>query len=444
MKWQFFLLIPLFLYGEKTHFSSDTVSYKDDILQLDGNVTLENNLGILKSQHANITRKSSTFSLDFLFATLQDSVLLELPYEAYISCDKAEIDFSNRHVDLTSIANQVEYHDIQNNIVFSSPKLHCDWLDDDYKDTLISTDDHVQITYLDNLVLDADSAQFHTKTGITPESIPKGIIKAEKKSNGSPCILYRDNDQIACESILINTLDETLSLKNPMGKFLTSVINPHLLGETIFSADALLWDHKKNILTLNSNASIEESSFGKLTSSETIIISQILKNNTFDIETVTTEGSSLFEKEGELSIQCDGTMHFDRTTGELIALQKEQPILFKRLNMTVFSQKALLHYTDNKPSSITFNGDVKIQNDSIIGQAEIINYLLAEKQIELIAKEGEKVIFQNIAKTMQISADKLLISKDPVSDKEVVKGIGRVHFSFDDNDKNELLKLLGI
>lgn len=354
-KWWSLLLVPCsVLFSDVTHFSSDTVSYHDDILELMGNVILEHPLGILKADHAHVVRKKNSFSPDFLFATLKNSVRVELPFDAFIQCDKADIDFLNKHIHLS----------------------------------------------------------------------------AENK------VLFKDKrGEIVSESVSINAAEKMLTLFKPTMK---------LLSKAHAEADIAQYDYKNNILTLFGTAQVEDPEMGKFNTKGTVVITELLRDRAIEIATIETTGTSHFTKGDEISIHCEGRLHFDREKGELTALEKDYPIEFNRSKMIILAERAILEQKENKPSCVTFCGNVKIQNDAVVGVADQILYRIEEKKVELLALPESKVLFWNVNKSLQMSADKLLIEKDPTTGAEIVKGVGKVHFTFEDSEKNELLKLLGM
>lgn len=345
-----------------THFSADNVAYKDDILELDGNVKLEHPLGTLLAEHANVVRKNNnSFSPEFLYATLERSVRLLLPFEGEINCDKASIDFLNKHIHL-SATDKVLFHD------------------------------------------------------------PRGDIFAE--------------------SVSINAAEKILTLFKPSGK-LQNTFSLAITKDAVLSADIAQWDYKNNTLTLFANSLFQEPDNYKIISVGNVIIHNFIQDRSLAISHIETTGPTSFIKEGEIRIECDGKLLFDKLTGELTSLDANAPIKFIRSQMSICAEKAALTYLENKPTSISFFGNVKINNEGIVGVADRINYYVQEKRVELLANGEGKVLFWNTNKSLQMSAHQLLIEKDPKSGSDMIRGVGKVQFSFEDAEKNELLKLLG-
>ena len=97
-----------------------------------------------------------------------------------------------------------------------------------------------------------------------------------------------------------------------------------------------------------------------------------------------------------------------------------------------------------QPVSLALKGAVRLSaragaHAERCGLADRLHYSPTTRTLLLAANPGNKVLFWDKEEGMSISANEIHITFDPVTKKELIKGVGKVQFSLS-QEESELLK----
>lgn len=133
-----------------------------------------------------------------------------------------------------------------------------------------------------------------------------------------------------------------------------------------------------------------------------------------------------------------------------------QPIIFKDRIGEVKADNIIVHYSNNNghinPEKMDITGNVQILQNAQIDPQDtrpVLQYAVADKveffpqinELVLQANPGQRVLFFDKIQDFKMSAEKVIIRRNPVTNKERVEGQGRVRFAFDDDEIKRLANI---
>lgn len=100
----------------------------------------------------------------------------------------------------------------------------------------------------------------------------------------------------------------------------------------------------------------------------------------------------------------------------------------------------------SEPQYFTLSGNVRFYSPSIQGKetfslSDKIEYDIQAERIIFSALPQRRVLFWQ--EGFSLSAPKIEISRDPITQKEIIEGKGDVHFTFDSKEQNIIEELIG-
>jgi lipopolysaccharide export system protein LptA len=276
-------------------------------------------------------------------------------------------------------------------------------------------------------------------------------VTAYPKDADSLCLLTHDEDRIDCSLVELSLVDCKAKLHAPKGRHISS-LTPNLpKGDLRFHSKFLIWDAQNNTLTLKEDVELDESTFGNLKTDQEILLTQKEQNGKRIISSIKTTGKTHLEyktpKGLNQRLTCFGNIVIDRQQHHAHAespvvkgkVDEKEQIIFENDDTLIYADKAFLEYalTDDvlEPASLDLKGNVRLTtrdaNQSLrCACADRLNYSPNTQTLTLSANRGKKVLFWNEEQLLRISAQEVHITRDPLTKKESVKGIGNVRFAF--------------
>lgn len=449
--------------------SSDTAVFDENTLNLSGNVILRHDLLLMQAQKANLFDYHKDSSPPFSTVHLEQGVSLDFRNNTHLSCDAAFIDFQRLKGALESFQDLAIYTDLLgqqkipieikgrqatfellkgNDLYFSS----CDLKN-------LSLTEDIFVNYGDQIYLQADKAIFQ-KFG-EYETFSLRYIEAFPKSTTSGlCRLLYQEDTIDASSIYIDLNTLSTTMQHPRG-ILHSAYLPHKkMVPCTFKAESLYWErnweNNTSLISLNIDASIEDPLLGSLSSEEKITLHLVKDFDHFVIHSIHSYGPSDLEyldpfSLDHQSLHCYGHLVFDRDSLSLksylpkTAFGLEEQNHYQNSAFSIYSDFSSIDYQfidlQIRPHEILFKGNVRMiskakQHSLRYGVADEILYYPETKETLLLANKGHKVLFWNEEANLKISADKILISIDPLTHQEKIKGLGKVLFAFNQEEED--------
>lgn len=291
-------------------------------------------------------------------------------------------------------------------------------------------------------IIKAGEALFEkTKNSILKADLQKGVnllltngasLKSEKAKLdllSKNMLFYSDkegsdfqynNDKVHSLSTSINLKNKEIRLEKPKG-----TINEFLEASN-FSADTFILNNREKKALLQNHVILCKEGLGTL-ESEQIELSKP------DKQAISIGKTTLISP--NFSISCDGRVILDDIK-KTIFVKADNQLTLKDEKIMVFADRALFFYKNNfQVEKIILDGNIRfmsnyISNTTSYGTADKINYFPPIKEIYLLSNPGKKVLFWQEDNSLTLSANEIQISKDKLTNKEVIKGIGKVRFSF--------------
>jgi lipopolysaccharide export system protein LptA len=235
---------------------------------------------------------------------------------------------------------------------------------------------------------------------------------------------------------------------------------PNSLGQTKpvqFNAGTLIWNEKKNRLTLQDHVSIVSDPFGTLTTEGKVELELKDVNGQMILEKLIVDGNSSSvvqpNTQYSMNIQCNGHVEVNHSK-KTITMQSPSQVEIKTDTGILSSDKITLNYSLEEdrfvPKYTVLEGNVKLRNHIMVDvrrPGPLDQYALADRVVidlptdtfVLSGVNGKRILFYDRINNLKMSAPEITVSKDPQTHKQVVKGKGDVRFTFLENEY-DLLK----
>lgn len=467
--------------SEEGSVSSTNASYDGNALILTGHVLLDHGLGKMNSEHARLERQEAGKDFPFSVIHLKKEVLLSLKNNSDVRCETADFDFTTLKGRLLSKeGTKVIYTDhlkkrgdenpsfrlMSESIDLNLSKKGYDGNKTTYEIESILAKDDVVIDYLHAFTLYAGQALYRR---IMPKDVKtstkefQGIMTAHPKDAQSKCHLTHQGDVIDADTVDLDTIHSKITMYHPKGVLLSTLV-PHLQkGELKFDCDHLSWDHAQNVLTLKGSVHVHESAMGTLVADEELQISQTVQNGQRLVKRIRTKGKTVlhYTAPGESSVQTllsYGSLVLDREHLQATLDSPEidgkvplnQQIYYEDEDIGIHGNKAILEYSivDSKlqPTALSLKDKVRLfSRDPSKGKrcalADRLHYSPLTHTLILSADPGKKVLFYDEVESLRIVAPEIHIVQDPETKKQTIQGIGKVQFTFSDQENSLLTKL---
>lgn len=466
---------------ESGSLSSKSAAYDGNSLHLTGQVLLDHGLGKMNAEEASLERQESGKEFPFSLIHLKKEVLLTLKTHAELRCDSADLDFQqlkgflwskeNQKVIYTDTLkkkkNEKAYFRLMSQIVELgiSKKENTDKKSDYEIESILAKED-VIIDYANAFTLRADHALYRKPLSRDPKANSKefqGIVTAYPKNAESKCRLSHQGDVIDADSVDLDLLHSKISMHHPKGSLLSPLVSHAQKGEILFSCDHLTWDNIKNILSLKGRVQIHENAFGILTSDDQISMIQSEQNGRRLVKMIRSKGKTTLQYQDKNTktphkLITFGSLTIDRE--KLIAtvespemggiVPSSKQLYYEEEEIGIHANKASMEYSmvgDHlQPISVTLKDNVRLLSHNPnkkkrYGLADRLSYSPNTRTFILAANPGKKVLFWNDEELLRISAQEIHITQDPNTQKQIVKGVGKVQFSFSD-EESQLIQTL--
>ncbi len=426
--------------------SSSNASYDGTALVLKGQVVLDHGLGKMQAEEAILQKQEANKDFPFSVIHLNRDVLVKLTQHGQLQCDKAELDFSNLQGTLSS-ANRASYTDTlkkkkgkQSPLQILASTFHLKLIKKGetpkpvYDIQNIVAEENVALTYDTDYTLFTDSILYQI------EGAQSHIVSQGKDR----CKLIHLADTIEASRFDLDIVHNKLTLSEPQG-----VLPSFSKGEVRFSSETLLWDHDKNILVLKGNPHVSEPALGTLESDQEIHFFQKEKQ----LIGFKSYGKTALTYLNEHKLISNGTLTFDREKHiGTVESSPDQQLYYQEGEMGILADKAHIEYTEEEnrfnPISIALKGRIKISSlasdhPARFGLADRLTYIPTTRTFILGADTGKKVLFVNAEDNLQLSAQEVHITQDPLTKKQTVKGIGNVQLALSAEEETLLKKIFG-
>lgn len=488
----FFLTLQGTIPEEEVIFiESELGDYDGEKINLQRNVKIEHILGTISANNItlHISKKKESFGL----LQMEDHVILAFKDGGMLSCGQAEVNYNNSTGNFSgnksdefviytekSIDRRERKADIPlvvrscyMSILLDSTKVKGNKHVPKNSVGMLTADEKVSVNYNEDFTIHADHA-IYRRTPETADSAKTavalpGVIEMSAPKNGLCKVTNKEGSVINASQISIDTIQRQLNFNNPNGILRE---NTSENSKTInFSAKTLAWDDQAGILTLRDQVVVDQQGIGKLTTAKEVRFYHEKVGQKKTIKAIEAEGNTLLtyrETDKNLShtLACPGLVKVDHEKMEtrllaaphesLVDEDSDRQVHFEDAKGEIFADKALIKYAlmdgSINISKIYLLGNVKIYNRlSSVDDETIVTlqYILADRvdftpnTNEMIFKsldQGRRVLFFDKTNNLQVSAPALKIIREKATQKESIKGLGDVRFSFLDSEFEQLCK----
>lgn len=434
--------------------SSDVASYDGEILQLEGNVTLDHELGKMEAHTAMLQKGEGATAFPFSEIHLQTEVFMSFKSHAELFCDEAHLDFQNLKGFFSSNDYPVVYRDY-----LEENKTSFELFSHEIDLTLIKNEGTCEVSSLlakDNVHIDYGQ-DFHLSSE-KALYLKEGVLKAFTNNPKELCHLSHLDDYIDASVITMDLNTRMLIMEEPDG-IVSSFFFPDVPERTCHVVSKwLTWDEIKDTLTLQENIILEDAYLGKLVSEEIVRLTQKNHFRKKVIHTMEAQGKTVLTSQEGQKLTSFGSLKLDRDNLELICTSPtidgktplDQQLIYEKEDLTLFADSASLEYSLKgmllQPHIVNLHGHVRIfsrepSQPFRCGIADHIQYDPNTLEIRLIADKGKHVLFWHQQQNLKLSAPEILITLDPDTKEETIKGIGTLRFSFNQEEDAELKTL---
>ena len=431
--------------------SSDVASYDGEVLRLEGNVTLDHELGQMEAYSATLQKSEGFTNLPFSQILLEQEVFISFQNHGELFCDEAHLDFQNLKGTFSSLNYPVLYRDFieEKKIAFELFGHEIDLILEKNESiceiSSLLAKDSVHIDYGKDFHLDSERALY----------IKEGLLKAFTNEAKKNCHLKHLDDYVDADVITMNLNTHVLTMEEPNGVVSSFFFSDNPERKCHVIAKLLTWDEVNDILTLQNDITLEDAYMGKLIGKETVHITQKNRFGKKVIQTMEALGKTvLISPEGQ-KLTSFGSLKLDRDSLKLICVSPiidgitplDQQLIYEKEDLTIFADTASLEYSFKglslKPHVVNLEGHVRIfsrepSQPFRCGIADHIQYDPNTLEIHLFAAKGKHVLFWHQQQNLKLSAPEILITIDPETKEEIINGIGNVRFDFNTEEDKQL------
>lgn len=467
---------------------ADEAFYEDSVLNLSSSVSLNHPIGTIYSSKAAINslnkqKKDLSFQ-PFSYISFAEEVKFLLHEGGKIACDTLDIDMIEQHAYLyarehKNVIYERDYfsaYDRKNHkfqLKSANMDIHfADLYEKSNKKDSFETTAHlhasgkVSVKYDNQFTAYADKASytFPTKNLQTKDANfewnGKIILKPDPIQDKICRIIESGGGEIDAQQITIQPGEKDIDFIDAHG------VIPHSIAqqEITFSCQRLHWDETSNSLFLKKDVIVIDPKIGKVTAMEQARIDRDKQKG--EINFVETAGKTTLEYVDTIYQQKHLIISPNKTTIDhnhfLITLRGngiEEPVVLEDYMGQIFADQACIYYVEREekwvPNLIVLEGNVYMKNSHSSDpqdSKEVLQYACADyaeyqpssQNIHLIAKEYPEVLFYDKIKNMQVGSKEFILSRNSETEDNQIRGVGKVRFSFNQEDQNRLKQRFNI
>jgi hypothetical protein len=495
------LYSPLFSHLQKPQMSvsSGEAQFNGKEAVLIGEVSIRHGLGQITAHRiAMVPLKGDEVKKRAALFKISEDVEIQLEGGGCLSCQSAEIDYTKMQgvfLGNHSHPNVVYRHFKSGDaeaaatplFVVKSRQMKADLIktasSEDQRSRAVVKDIYalgdVAVTYQQKYSINAQAAHYQR---IIPNDLNADVRLAGRISftGESGCSLSTtDGDSVIADSMEVDTNEQKLSLVHPKGALKVDSHRQQKEGngdgamkkELTFSADALIWDHPKQQQHLKGDVHLILDNAIEVKTPYELVLVQGEINGRTTIHTVTAPQLTevIFndlEKEVQHKIHCPGRMIIDHRQCCITfendrdhapdsndeTTQRNQVTLENNYGEMFADRVEINYFSDGHqtyPVKVILTGAVRLINrfnGHLQEVGGILHYAMADRleyhpitqEMILSSPEGNRVLFFDKVNNVQMSAPSLIVNKDKQTQRETVRGIGDVRFTFIERELKQL------
>jgi lipopolysaccharide export system protein LptA len=467
--------------------AADSVSGNAAAVQLIGNVAVNHPFGLLKADEAVLTIAATAEGQRSMPSSvlLSHHVVISLQTGGILTCGKAKFDFErlkgrfNSDVATPWVCYQEKRCDklqreIPMRLQSRSMEMRAAKLQlpaGGFALAEMAAEGEVSLDYGDDFYLTADRGLYRQ----SPEaggSRPGGEITLSMSTAEGRCAAKRRNgDTLTAKEIVVDTVQQRLHLAGPSGQIAALSPTGGNLSTLRVVADRMIWEENRDLLTLTGNVTIEQPGVQTLEVVDKVRFyrspgeghRQLRAVESFGLTTLTQQD---LPGRGPRTVTCTGKSLIDHQKGVITmssakggngTIAKGTQVHLSDADGEIYANQLTLHYrqVDGHPlvTKMLLSGNVSLVNRQSMGggakgaivryaTADFVTYIPDRRELSLYAKKSGRILFCDKANSLQVSAPGLVVTRDPLTNKDSIKGIGDVRMSLMESELAQLREQL--
>lgn len=471
------LMLPIFgIQEEPIRIESGEVQYNGKEVALSGNVTVQNSLGKISSQHLTLvpsTDKSKQSKIALLM--VEGDVLIDLKEGGQLRCQNARFDFEEMKGVFrgNDMHPDVIYNDMETNsaapLILKCHQMTAILAQQPSHTYLkqIRADGDTRIHYEQEYLVLADYAVFERQLDANSKASGVLTMAMYDPDLNSCTIISQKGDRIESKQIITDTDKRQLRALKSHGSLSVDQQGKSPL-KVIFSAENLTLDQALQMLHLENKVKIEEPGLREIKTDREIKIFQHSVNGHKAIRTmVSTEDTELLLLDPQKKLQhkliCHGPLTVDHEHSSILfkspapdlsgTVAQEHQVYFEDTMGEIYADQMQLDYADIQgrptPTKLRMEGQVSILNrfdGHVAESSSVLQYALADQvdyfpnseEMILHAQNGKRVLVYDKVNNVQMSAPTFKLKRSEGSGKGSIQGVGDVRFTFIEGELDKL------
>ena len=467
--------------------NSGEANYEGNEIVLFGDVSVKHSLGeILATKFSIRSCDKKDKKNKFSYLEMEGDVEIELKGGGKLTCQNAQVDYSIlKGVFLGSKSfPDVIYHNLGEKLfsnqidlllemkskkleIFLEREFNPDTQSNQTAVKEIQSYDDVRVNYNNKYFIVTDQA-YYQRLPRSNSQISVGTVILKQYPNGTPCKLTNSlGDELEALSVTLNTANRSLSMEIVQGVFQTK--REENSNEALkFSSDFLTWNDDNQEILLEGHVNMFHNEQFTFNTDQKLLIGRKSDQGTNALRFIhvpqrvemtyidpknqykhfLTCPGSLFVDNEKLEMILEGiadTQEGDETTQVYLECQVGE----------MYADRIHIDYewenNQISPKKITLIGHVRLisrfdghvqESASVLhyALAEIVEYFPQQQELLLKSEQGNQVLFFDKINQVQMSAQSLKINRDPITNKEAVRGFGNVRFIFMERELEQIKK----
>ncbi len=471
---------------------SNQADYDGKQITLNGNVTVEHELGKIQANHIVLTPEEEEKKLHLAELKMNEDVKIALRDGAELTCAKAELDYHTMHGRFSGNAEKeyVIYTEMCRDkggmscpLIVKSRVMNVQLSREERNENQspksliseITAESNVTVDYNQDFIASADMGMYRrlSDANSQPQNAMPGRISLRTGGEGGLCqVTNRNGDLIRAEQICIDTTKRHLHFAFPKGAIYAARLEGGV-DRIDFSCDSMTWEEPRELLTLRDHVVVNQKGIGSLANDNEVTIYQYTQKGKKQLRTIESNGKTFLtsidgDKNLRHHLSCYGKATLDHEHLQTILespvdsngnIMEGKQVFFEDPLGEIYADKVIVDYDyqnhEITPNKVTLLGHVRILNRK--GNAEeltgaLLQFALSDKvefvpdSKEMLFSSGEnrRVLFYDKANNVQVSAPALKIKREPGMKSESIQGVGDVRFSFVDRESDQMRKEFGL
>lgn len=469
---------------------ADLVDYNGKRIILQGNSTVDHELGKVEAQRITLIPENEGKKLRISFLKMNGEVKIALQDGGHLCCSEAEIDYHTLSGKFLS-GNPEEYVVYSELLKGRDPKaatplqvksrdmsIRLQREDKQGPSVMviqqITADNDVSVHYNQDFIALADHGLYERRElqgqeGVISSHAVTGMVSLYANEHSGICQVNNDNgDMIKADRITIDTFKRELQFDAPKGTIFTSK-EGSAKSEIDFSCETMIWNEPQDLLILRDHVEVVHKGMGTLTNPTEIRVQRQLINGHKQVSLIDCMGNSVltFQEEKKNQNHIITTHHRFVLDHQRLQAHMDSPrdannhvlenlqVHFNDAMGDIYADEAFITYQEiNKkmtPVKLLLKGNVWLLGRTSIDKddpgkilqfamADRLEYDIAAKEMLFLADFNKRVLFFDKSNNLQISAPSVKAKRDPQTHKDAIQGMGDVRFSFIEKEFDLLKK----